>query len=375
MPESMRKKTELSPFAKQLADRILQAGPVTVADYMETVVSHYYATQNPFGQEGDFITAPEISQLFGEMIGVWLTDIWLQSGRPDSVQLIELGPGRGTLSADIMRVISNWPELASAVTLHMVETSPNLRDIQARTLKSFRPTWYDRIEEIPSGFSFIVANEFFDALPVHQFEKIAGQWMERHVKFSESKQEFEFTHLPPSFDLSGIMPEKFIQAKEGSVFEVSPASLSVIQTMTKRLNKSGGAALIIDYGHDQTGLGDTLQAIKNHRSVPVFDQPGEADLTAHVDFVTLRAAGCEDARVFGPATQGDFLTRLGVFQRAQILSEQADDRQKKQIQSGVSRLTAPAEMGTLFKVMAILPQGSSVIPEGFGEDHHIDAED
>jgi len=175
-----------------IAGLIRQKGPITVAEYMDLALNAYYGSKNPFGAAGDFITAPEISQMFGEMIGVWLADLWLQTGRPRQVKLVELGPGRGTLAKDVMRAISAWPEFKSAVTLHLVETSGRLRDIQAAALQNHRVEWHDRLDQVPEGMCFIIANEFFDALPIHQFEMTNGEWKERCVGYDEEKDAFYF---------------------------------------------------------------------------------------------------------------------------------------------------------------------------------------
>ncbi len=226
----------------RIVDRIAAEGPLSFADYMDMAVSHYYAAHEPFGVEGDFTTAPEISQMFGEMIGAWFTDLWLRAGQPEKVQLIELGPGRGTLMADILRTISSWPAFSDAVSVHLVETSPMLRQKQADTLKTCRPTWYDSFEEIPLGFSFVVANEFFDALPVYQFEKKDGAWKERRVAYDRQNARLEYAYAEPDFD----MPDEFQQADDGSIFEISPASMSVIETISQRISECGGAAMFIE---------------------------------------------------------------------------------------------------------------------------------
>jgi len=368
MPDPVpREDTSFSTVAEKLIHRIRDEGALTVADYMDEVVSHYYAARKPFGVEGDFTTSPEISQMFGEMIGAWLTDLWLQSGKPEAVQLIELGPGRGTLAADIMRTVSSWPEFSSAISLHLVETSPALRQKQAETLRHYRPTWYDRLEDVPQGMSFIVANEFFDALPIHQFEKSGGSWYERRIGYHENKKVFELTLCPLEDDMTRLMPAEFLDAADGAVFEISPASLSVMETIGQRVAAAGGGALLIDYGHVQAGLGDTLQAMSRHKYANVLENPGEADLTAHVDFGTLAMAASPLSRVHGPVTQGEFLSRLGIVQRAEQLRAVADDMQRKDIELALYRLVAPSEMGELFKVLALTSFDSAAHVAGFAE--------
>lgn len=357
-----------SPVAKDLAARILKNGPITVAEYMNAAVSHYYAGKDPFGIGGDFTTAPEVSQMFGEMIGAWFVDIWLQMGQPDQVQLIELGPGRGTLMADIMRTISSWPDFKAAVSVHLVETSPQLRQAQANMLKACQPIWYDRLEEIPAGFSFIVTNEFFDALPIHQFKKVKGEWMERAVSYDELENSFHFTFIKPDFDLGSIMTPEFLNAHDGSIYEISPAGLAVLEEISMRIAENGGAALIVDYGHIVPGLGDTLQSLHQHRYSDVLENPGTKDLTAHVDFATFKTVAEQMVRVHGPVTQGEFLTTLGITGRAEALAANATEEQAKDIKLALYRLTAGAEMGRLFKVMGLTPQSSTIAPAGFNDE-------
>ena len=365
---SHREKAEDSPLVAELAARIQKSGPMTVAAFMESAASYYYAVKSPFGTEGDFTTAPEVSQMFGEMIGAWFVDLWLQMGRPEHVQLIELGPGKGTLMADIMRTVSAWPEFKAAATIHLVETSPQLRQAQARTLNNCRPTWYDRLEEVPPGISFIVANEFFDALPIHQFKKVKGTWQERVVGYDALDAAFFFSTLPTPIDVKSVMPAEFLEAPDGCIYEVSPASLSVMETLVRRISEHGGSGLIIDYGHTVPGLGDTLQSVSRHRYSDVLDNPGSKDITAHVDFSLLKMTAGDAVRIHGPVEQGAFLSALGIQMRAENLAYAANDTQKKDIVLALQRLTSASEMGFLFKVMGITPKGSVVTPAGFGDE-------
>jgi len=332
---------------KQIADHIRKNGPMSVLDYMGLAAEAYYQTQNPFGVAGDFTTAPEISQMFGEMIGLWLTDMWMQMGQPAEVKLIELGPGRGMLAADIMRTISSWPDLKRAVTLHLVETSLRLREIQADVLKDYRPQWYDRFYDVPPGFSLIVANEFFDALPVQQFVQTEQGLEERFVGYDEEKDAFFFTH------------------PDGKIFETSPVSLTVTHQIATRLADHGGAALFIDYGHSEPGLGDTVQALSKHKYVSTLDNPGEDDISAHVDFDALKKTAEAYASVLGPTTQGEFLRTLGIGARAEVLGKNATEQQRADIMSALERLTAEKDMGRLFKVMALIPKNAKIEPAGF----------
>jgi NADH dehydrogenase [ubiquinone] 1 alpha subcomplex assembly factor 7 len=370
MPEknNLSAKTKDLPVSRSLAAEIEKNGPMPVAAFMGAAAAHYYATKDPFGTEGDFTTAPEISQMFGEMIGAWLVDVWMQMGQPEKVQLIELGPGRGTLMADIMRTVSSWPEFKAAVTIHMIETSPQLRQAQANVLKAYRPTWYDRLEEVPIGVSLIVANEFFDALPIHQFKKTKGAWQERAVGYDPLEDNFFFTTVPLSFDIATLMPPEFLEMPDGCIFEVSPASLGVMDVLCRRIADHSGAALIVDYGHTVPGLGDTLQSVSRHKYSDVLDNPGGKDITAHVDFSTLKTVAQEIVEVHGAVTQAAFLKSLGIEQRAEKLAVGATDEQKRDIATGLHRLTASAEMGHFFKVMGLTPKSLEIIPAGFNDE-------
>lgn len=343
-------------------EEVRRSGYMTVARFMECAVSHYYANTRPFGVEGDFITAPEVSQMFGEMIGAWMTDMWLQSGKPERVHLVELGPGRGTLMADILRTINTWPDFRDAVSIHLVETSPLLRQEQAQALKGMSPTWYDSLDQVPEGFSLIFANEFFDALPVHQLIKEQGKWKERVVRLDQGGQGLVFGTADLTSILHAAIPDDIRDAPEGSIFEISPASLAVMEKIASRVGESGGAALLIDYGHSVAGIGDTLQAVHRHSYSDLLKNIGSSDLTAHVDFATLQQAALGKAMVHGPVTQGDFLTSLGIVVRAEALSKEG---QRDDIVGALRRLVSPEGMGRLFKVMALTPLGSSINPAGF----------
>lgn len=367
----MQENTKRRPKAENalhdsLALRITQGGPITVAGYMSTVVEEYYKTQDPFGASGDFTTAPEISQMFGEMIGAWLVDLWMQMGKPESVKLVELGPGRGTLAADIMRTISMWPDFKEAVTLHLVETSLRLRDIQAATLKGYRAGWYDSFGDVPEGITFVIANEFFDALPIHQFKKTEQGWQERCIDYDAEKDSFFFTTRPTALSLKTLMPEEFMNAPTGSFFEISPASLTVVKDVAERIRAHGGAALFIDYGHMKAGLGETLQAVSRHCYVDPLENPGVYDVTAHVDFGTLKTVAEPLVAVAGPVTQGQFLIALGIEERAERICKSATDSQREEVMAALCRLVARKDMGRLFKVMALVPRQADIVPAGFG---------
>jgi len=348
----------------RLAARIADAGPVSVADFIAEACAHYYATRDPLGAAGDFTTAPEISQMFGEMIAACLADAWMQAGGPPEVRLIELGPGRGTLSADILRTFHNWPVLAGAVHLHLVETSPALRARQAAALAGHDNVfWHDRIEDVPPGFSLIVANEFFDALPVRQFEKKDGAWRERAVGHDAEKDAFFFTTLPaPDADIPAALADE----DDGAIYETSPASIAVMKTLAARLAAQDGLALVIDYGYEGPAAGDTLQSLRHHTFTNVLEDVGEQDVTAHVDFTALKAAAeSAGAAAHGPVTQHGFLGVLGIAARAQALALKATPKQRRDIELALYRLTAPSEMGTLFRVLGLTARDGKIHPAGF----------
>ena len=354
-------------LADYLRRRIEAQGPLSVADFMADALGHprfgYYMTRDPLGGGGDFITAPEISQMFGELIGLWCVVQWRSMGAPDPFHLVELGPGRGTLMADILRTAEGAaPEFAAALALHLVETSPTLRAAQKKTLSSVRPgpVWHDRFENVAEGPLIIIANEFFDALPVHQFARSAEGWRERLVDLDG--EGFCFV-LSPLLTTPPPLPPGLGRVAEGDVAEVSPSGAVIAAAIGGRLAASSGAALIIDYGHGESALGDTLQAVKGHAYHGVLDSPGEADLTAHVDFAALGSAAAEaGAVVFGPMGQGAFLEALGLGARAAALTRNAIPDQAREIAAARARLTG--SMGGLFKVMVLSAPGLPP-PPGF----------
>ncbi len=357
----------MAGLADHLRRRIEAQGPLSVADYMEDALGHprygYYTTRDPLGAAGDFITAPEISQMFGELIGLWCVVQWRSMGAPAPVLLVELGPGRGTLMADILGAADGAaPEFTAALRLHLVETSPTLRAAQAKTLSTVRPApaWHGRFEEVSDGPLIVIANEFFDALPVRQFERSGQGWRERLVDVDGDG--FRFVLSAP-LEAPPPLPPGLGRVAEGDVTEVSPAGLDLAAAIGGRLAATGGAALIIDYGHGQSAVGDTLQAVKGHAYHGVLDSPGEADLTAHVDFAALgQAAGHAGAAVFDPMGQGAFLEALGLGARAAALIGQATPDQAREIAAARARLTG--SMGEMFKVMAISSPGLPP-PPGF----------
>ncbi|WP_262694617.1 class I SAM-dependent methyltransferase [Kordiimonas aquimaris] len=343
----------MNALYEHLLKRINTDGPISLSDYMATCLMHpqhgYYQTERVFGREGDFITAPEVSQMFGEMIGLWLADRWINMGRPTSVNLIELGPGRGTLMADILRATAAVHDFQDAIDVHFVEASTQLRAKQAEAVPC--ASWHDRFSDIPTGPVLIVANEFFDALPIHQYEKLDGQWHERVVCAVKGRLGFGLAPCGPQF---AMVNDEIKAGSDGSIAEVCPAALSIAGDISDYLKHHGGAALIIDYGYRKSAAGDTFQAMKSHSYVDPFLEPGMADLTAHVAFDQLKSAAKEiGAKVYGPATQGMFLMAIGLGARAQVLSQDDTPGSQERILSELKRLTSNDQMGTLFKVLAI----------------------
>jgi NADH dehydrogenase [ubiquinone] 1 alpha subcomplex assembly factor 7 len=358
-------------LARLLRRRIASAGPISVAEYMAEALGHprygYYTCRDPLGSDGDFITAPEISQMFGELIGLWCAAVWQAIGGPDPVNLVELGPGRGTLIADGLRAAARTvPEFANALRLHLVETSPVLRDRQRRAVAPvrprIRPAWHRSLSSVPRSPALMVANEFFDALPVRQYVRATDGWRERMVGLSPDDGRFQFVSGPvvasdavPAADAGG----------EGDLFEVCQDGNATAEAIGERVASDGGAALIIDYGHPRSAPGDTLQAVRRHAFDDVLDRPGEADLTHHVDFEALaRAATAAGARPYGPVPQGVFLGRLGIEHRAANLLRSATPEQAVDIRAALRRLVHPREMGDLFKAFAIA-RADDPPPPGF----------
>lgn len=348
-----------------IAQRIRAEGPISVADYMTIALAHpevgYYTTRDPFGQAGDFTTAPEVSQVFGELLGLWCAERWQAMGEPEHLLLVELGPGRGTLMADALRAAQLLPAFHAALEVHLVETSPVLRARQRDALAPTGATWHANLSSLPEGPLLLIANEFFDALPIRQFQKTPSGWAERVIGLAEAGKRLQWglgRNLPP------ILP--FPQdAPEGAIAELSPAGASITRDISRRVAGHGGAALIIDYGYGETATGDSFQAVKQHRPVDPLETPGDADLTAHVDFQALAAtAEKAGAKAHGPADQGVFLKALGIRERTEALARTATPAQRRQLLAAVERLTSSAQMGTLFKALALTPTASST-PAGF----------
>jgi NADH dehydrogenase [ubiquinone] 1 alpha subcomplex assembly factor 7 len=356
----------VNPLGRRLAERIRAAGSISIAEFMEAALLDpelgYYTTRDPLGARGDFITAPEVSQIFGELIGLWCADTWEKMGRPTPVILAELGPGRGTLMADALRALKIAPAFRRAARLHLVERSPALRRSQAERLAEASPRWHDAPAELPPGPLILIANEFLDALPIRQFRRGAAGWEERRVVLAPKGDSLAFRFLPAS---AAPMLPPGLCAEPGSLCEIREAASALAAELCARLAREGGTALFIDYGYFPSACGDTLQALRAHRRHEVLDAPGSADITAHVDFAGFAAAAsAAGAAVWGPVAQGAFLTALGLAERAGALLRRASPAQANAIESGCRRLIDPGEMGTLFKVLA-LADASLPAPAGF----------
>ena len=335
--------------------RIAANGPISLADYMAECLLHpdlgYYSTRDPLGAAGDFTTAPEVSQMFGELIGLSLAQSWLDQGSPARFTLAELGPGRGTLMADLLRATRAVPGFAEAAQILLVEASPALRKVQADTLAAHKPRWSDTVHDLPDQPLFLIANEFFDALPIRQFQRDGDGWRERLVGAKGSDLTFGIGAAAPQ----PALQHRLSDTADGDLVEICDAATPIIQAIADRIAAHGGAALIIDYG-DWRSLGDTLQALRQHEFTDPLADPGQADLTAHVDFEALTGAvnstGCAFTRL---TPQGVFLERLGITTRAQALAGMLSGSALNQLITAHRRLTHPEEMGNLFKTLGLYP--------------------
>jgi len=349
---------EPATVGDRLARLIAASGPIPVGQYMAEANAHYYATRDPLGAAGDFITAPEISQMFGELVGLWAAEVWNAMGRPDPVRLIEVGPGRGTLMADALRAACVLPAFRESTSVHLVETSPTLRDRQRQTLGSAgaRLAWHSRLEEVPDGPAIVIANEFFDALPVRQFAATERGWCERLVGVDGGRFVFGLSAVPET----SLPPPH----RPGDVLEWPREAMDIAAGLAGRLAEHGGAALIVDYGYWGPAFGDTLQALRAQAFASPLERPGEADLTTHVDFHRLAEAAADLVRVHGPVPQGDFLEALGIRVRAAALRKRATPAQAESVEQALERLTArgPTGMGELFKVLGLSHPAISHLP-------------
>ena len=344
----------MTALRAEIEQLIALDGPITVERYMALCLGHpihgYYRTRDPLGAHGDFTTAPEISQMFGELIGLWAAEVWRAMGEPSPVRVVELGPGRGTLMADALRAATVLPAFRTAAAVHLVETSPALRARQEATLAAcgVPVAWHGGLAEVLGGPAIVIANEFFDALPIRQFVGTDRGWCERLVGLRQGQLTFGVASEPAR--------EVPVPVRPGATLDWPQAGLALIGTLAARLAAHGGAALVIDYGHTTSGFGDTLQAVRAHAHADPLAQPGDADLTAHVDFALLaHAARNAGAAVHGPVPQGEFLRALGIEARAAALKARATPAQAQGIDAALLRLTGAGEgrMGELFKVLAL----------------------
>jgi len=388
----------VTPLGTKIAALIAANGPITIADYMALCLGDpehgYYMAREPFGRGGDFVTAPEVSQVFGELIGLWAVATWQAMGAPPSFVLAELGPGRGTLMADILRAVRVRPAFVDAARVHLVETSPRLRAAQEAALSGVAVAWSDTVDALPARPLIVIANEFFDAIPIRQYVRQSSGWIERMVGLDDAgwlafglrpleapppslPHSPSFRRKPESIADLTASPEPQEQrqgsrwtpafagvkgpgAPEGQpdILEISPASTALMGALASRIAAEGGAALVIDYGYEGPAFGDTLQAVRAHAYTDPLAEPGEADLTAHVDFAALARAATEaGARPRPLVTQGEFLRRLGIAARAERLAAGKDAATRAAIAAAVDRLTAPEAMGDLFKFLALSHSG------------------
>lgn len=350
-----------------ILNQIREQGPMTVAQFMELALGHpdygYYMHRDPFGSKGDFITAPEISQIFGELIGAWAAMLWTQMGGGE-VALVELGPGRGTLMHDALRATRNIPAFHDHLCVSMVETSPKLRAMQRQKLLELHPRihWHDSVDDLPALPAIIIANEFFDALPIRQYVRTHEGLKEKMVDIDPNAPDcltFSLRNMGLQLVKGGAYSD------DKAVIETSPAAREIIYTLAHHFKTYGGALLAIDYGYTGGSRGNTLQAVHQHGFHPVLVNAGEADITAHVDFDMLAAAAVESGlHSHGVISQGTFLLKLGAEMRTQVLLRNATDMQKEEIITGVKRLVMPEHMGELFKVLCISAD-DSITPAGF----------
>jgi NADH dehydrogenase [ubiquinone] 1 alpha subcomplex assembly factor 7 len=347
-------------LVERLKRRIRAFGPITLAEYMAAALTDpeegYYRRRDPLGAAGDFVTAPEVSQMFGELLGAWAAVAWTQMARPDPVRLVELGPGRGTLMADALRATAAVEGFHRALRLHLVEVGERLIERQRAALGAWAPTWHADLLDVPGGPAIVIANEFLDTLPIRQLVRQGNGWSERLVGIEADELVYVFGPTA----ISALVPPDLADALPGTTVEVSPARIALVDHLARRLVAEGGVALLIDYGTPESRAGGTFQAIRAHKPWPPLSEPGTADVTSHVDFGEIaRAARLAGAAVHGPIGQGAFLERIGIRPRAERLSERDAG-----VARALGRLIDLDEMGTLFQAIA-LAHPDLPVPAGF----------
>ncbi len=354
---------------KNIRQIIEESGSITIAQFMEFAMydaKHgYYVNKNPIGKDADFITAPEVSQLFGEMVGVYCVDKWMKLGKPKKINLVELGPGRGTLMMDALRATKHVKGFHEAINIHLVETNNYLREAQRELLKNYKINWYHEVYAIPDNIPLIIiANEFFDCLPINQYIRHENGWQECSVSIMPKGEEFFLMHTPILAHFSESLTKEYPKSKYGSIVEICYPAISIMQQLASLLNKAGGYLLAIDYGYyhdplERIHFNGTLQGIKNHQFNPIFSDIGYSDLTAHVDFYALKQCALVNfCSVKEIVTQRDFLLKMGVeFRAEQLLAKAKSHEEIHEINAGLTRLISPAQMGNLFKVLEISSQG------------------
>ncbi len=357
----------MTRLKQRIVDQIEALGPISVSEYMALCLSDpqhgYYMTREPFGRNGDFTTTPEISQMFGELIGAWMVATWHALGRPKQPSIAEIGPGRGTLMKDMARTVRKLePELRETARFMLIETSARLREIQKDTLEGSGDgfEWHESIDELPKRPLLIVGNELFDAIPVRQYAKTMDGWRERAVGLDNAGN-LIFVAGAGTLD-PVLLPPDAAGAPDGAIVELAPARMALMQTIAERIARDGGTGLFIDYGYRTPAVGDTLQALLGHAYDDPLAHPGEADLTAHVDFSALATAAGQAGLTTHFSTQGDFLLGMGLLERAGRLGANADEATRERLSGEVERLAGPDQMGTLFKVLAVAPKGVAIAP-------------
>lgn len=353
-------------------------GSISIAQYMAIALGDsrygYYTNHLPFGKDGDFITAPEISQTFGELIGAWCASLWQEKYNGEKAAILELGPGKGTLMLDFLSATKRVENFHNNIAVTLIEISPLLKKIQQDTLSKFAKllniTWQETLSPLPKCPTFFIANEFFDALPIHQFVHTENGWREIMITIDSKTDDLTFTLSPTETTNCGLIPKDLRKKKVGAIVEVCPAAIAFTKEISQHINNYGGAALFIDYGYAKNPLKSSLQSLRQHKSLNVLEAPGQADITAHVDFSIIKntaKSSSSDIRVYGPITQSDFLNTLGINIRADILTKKLDRDRRENILSGVKRLTDKEQMGELFKCLAIAHKNLPT-PAGFVDD-------